>query len=104
MASGSEKKKSEMMSESIESKGFKIGTPATYRIRVQGRVDQSWSEQLNGMAITQTEASDKPPVSILIGHLRDQAALAGVLNTLYELHLPVLSVKNLDEKVNDTIS
>ena len=49
------------------------------------------------MAIKQSEASDKPPVTILIGHLRDQAALAGVLNTLYELHLPVLSVENLDE-------
>ena len=88
-----------MMSESIESKGFKIGTPATYRIRVQGSVDQSWSEQLNGMSICQTEASDKLPVTILIGHLKDQAALSGVLNTLYELHLPLLSVENLDEKV-----
>ena len=86
-----------MMSESIESKGFKIETPATYRIRVQGRLDQSWSDQLNGMAIKQTEASDKPPVTILIGHLRDQAALAGVLNTLYDLRLSLLSVENLDE-------
>ena len=86
-----------MTSESIESKGFKIETPATYRIRVQGRLDQSWSDQLNGMAITQAETSDKLPVTILIGHLKDQAALSGVLNTLYELHLPLLSVENLEE-------
>ena len=87
-----------MMSKSIESKGFKIETPAMYRIRVQGRVDQSWSEQLNGMSITQAESSDKLPVTILIGHLKDQAALSGVLNTLYELHMPLLSVENLDER------
>jgi hypothetical protein len=87
-----------MISESIESNGFKIETPATYRIRVQGRLDQSWSDQLNGMAITQSEASVKPPVVILFGHLRDQAALLGVLNNLYELHLPLLSVENLDER------
>ena len=93
-----------MMTEAIESKGFKIETPATYRIRVQGRLDQSWSDQLNGMAITQTEASVEPAATIIIGHLRDQAALLGVLNTLYELHLPLLSVENLDEKSNDTIS
>jgi len=28
--------------------------------------------------------------------LIDQSALAGVLNTLYELHLPVLSVNRLE--------
>jgi hypothetical protein len=28
--------------------------------------------------------------------MRDQADLAGVLNTLYELHLPLLSVEYLD--------
>jgi hypothetical protein len=33
-----------------------------------------------------------PPVTTLKGELGDQAALAGVLNTLYELHLTVLSV------------
>ena len=88
-----------MMSESTESKGFKIETPATYRIRVQGHLDQSWSDQLNGMAITQTGASDKLPVTVLVGHFKDQAALCGVLNTLYELHLPLLSVENLDESV-----
>ena len=86
-----------MMAASIESKGFKIETPATYRIRVQGSLDQSLSDQLSGMAITQAETSDKLPVTILIGHLKDQAALAGVLNTLYELRLPLLSVENLDE-------
>jgi len=34
-------------------------------------------------------------VTTLEGRLLDQAALAGVLNTLYELHLPVLEVKCL---------
>jgi len=34
----------------------------------------------------------------LVGYLIDQAALSGVLNALYDLHLPLLSVENLDEK------
>jgi hypothetical protein len=33
----------------------------------------------------------------LTGRVRDQAELSGVLNTLYELHLPILSVKILAE-------
>ena len=66
--------------------------PATYQIRVQGRVDPDWSDRLAGMTIRLTAEKTSPPVTTLLGELGDQAALAGVLNTLYELHLPVLSV------------
>jgi len=66
--------------------------PATYQIRVQGRVDPNWSDLLAGMAIFLTISEGNPQVTTLEGELKDQTALAGVLNTLYELHLPVLSV------------
>ena len=36
-------------------------------------------------------------MTILVGQLRDQAALSGVLNELYELHLPLLTVESLTE-------
>ena len=78
--------------------GIKLETPATYRIRIQGKLDESWSDRLGGMAITPDTTADKPPVTILVGHLADQAALSGILNTLYELHLPLLLVEHLDEK------
>ena len=78
--------------------GMKFETPATYRIRVQGKLDESWLEQLGGMAVAPDAPDDKSPVTILVGHMPDQAALSGVLNTLYEMHLPLLSVENLDEK------
>ena len=86
------------MAHSTKWKGLKLETPATYRIRVQGRLDKSWADRLGGMAITADPAAEKAPVTILVGHLADQAALSGILNTLYELHLPLLSVENLDEK------
>jgi hypothetical protein len=69
--------------------------PATYRIDVQGRIPPRWCERLEGMAITEYAPHAGPIVSTLLGELSDQAALAGVLNTLYELHLPVLSVQRL---------
>ena len=85
------------MPQSRPGKGLKLETPATYRIRVQGRLDETWADRLGGMAITSTSTKEKLPVTLLVGHLIDQAALSGVLNTLYELHLPLLSVENLDE-------
>jgi len=71
--------------------------PAIYRIRVRGHLDPKWSERLEGMNITEVRHSDKGNETILVGRLADQAALAGVLNTLYEQHLPVLSVDCLEE-------
>jgi hypothetical protein len=66
--------------------------PATYQIRVQGRIDANWAGFLDGMMIRLTTEQASPPVTTLEGELSDQAALLGVLNTLYELHLPILSV------------
>ncbi len=69
--------------------------PAAYRICVQGRVPARWSDRLEGMAITVETPGGGVSVTTLEGVLGDQASLAGVLNTLYELHLPVLSVECL---------
>ena len=71
--------------------------PANYKIAVQGQIDPTWSERLEGMTICPATRDASPPVTTLEGELSDQAALAGVLNTLYELHLPVLLVKRLEE-------
>ena len=38
------------------------------------------------------ERDRRHAVTVLFGHLVDQAALLGVLNALYELGLPLLSV------------
>jgi hypothetical protein len=88
------------MSKESRYKGLKLETPATYRIRVQGRLDETWSDRLGGMVITRAFTADKAPVTILVGHLKDQAALSGVLNALYDLHLPLLSVECLNDNKN----
>jgi hypothetical protein len=78
-------------------KQFTFYKPGNYRIRVQGFLDESWSERMSGMSITTDDSGDDTPVTTLDGLMRDQAELAGVLNTIYELHLPLLSVKYLDD-------
>ena len=69
--------------------------PATYRIDVRGRIPARWRDRLEGMAITECSADAEPPVTTLLGELSDQAALEGVLDTLFALHLPVVSVERL---------
>jgi len=66
--------------------------PAIYRIRVRGRLDAELSGRLEGMHIESLARDDGKAESVLEGRLIDQAALAGVLNKLYELHLPVMAV------------
>jgi hypothetical protein len=70
--------------------------PATYQIIVEGRIDPTWSDRMEGMTICQATAGTGSPLTTLEGELGDQAALAGVLNTIYELHMPVISVKRLE--------
>lgn len=77
--------------------GLKLCTPAKYRIRVQGTLDPSCSDWLGGMTITTSGMGDEAPVTTLVGRLADQAALMGVLDTVYNYyHCPLLSVEFLD--------
>jgi hypothetical protein len=86
------------MSNSQFLKNLKFEGPASYRIRAQGHIDDSWTGRLSGMVLTRAFTADKQPMTILIGQLEDQSALCGVMNALYDLHLPVISVEYLDEK------
>jgi hypothetical protein len=79
-----------------ENKTLKLETPATYRIRVQGYLEAGYSSRLGGLSIAPPKPDDETPVTTLSGRLLDQAALLGVLNTLYNnMHLPLLLVECL---------
>ena len=85
------------MSQPKSWKGLNLATPATYRIRIKGHIDSDWDDRLGGMTLTYETMAEDLKTTILLGHLPDQAALSGVLNTLYELHLPLLRVECIDE-------
>lgn len=68
----------------------------TYEIRVHGSLEASWSDRLGGMKITHTVNDHGSKATILCGQLPDQAALFGVLNALYDMHLPLISVRCVD--------
>ena len=66
--------------------------PATYQIKVPGRLDESWSDWAEGMTITFDSGDDGPPTTTLTGVVADQAALQGLLRGLYSLGLPLISI------------
>jgi hypothetical protein len=76
-------------------KGLTFDTAAVYQIGVQGYLDKSWSDRMNGVDIRVQDLPDAAPVTVLTGHFIDQAALAGVLNTLYDMGFPLLNVELL---------
>jgi hypothetical protein len=82
-------------------KRLTLGTPATYRIHIQGTLDESWSSRLGGMTIAPASQEGEPPLTVLVGHLIDQAALLGVVNFLYDLGQPLLSVECLEIQEED---
>ena len=86
------------MSDAYDGKPLKIWAPATYHIEVDGEVGKSWPEHFGNMRTTTQRRKDNSIVTILVGRVRDQAELSGLLNSLYDCHLPILSVKFLDDK------
>jgi hypothetical protein len=77
-------------------KGLTLHTAAVYQIGVQGFLDESWSDRMNGVKIRVQNLPDEAPVTVLTGQFVDQAALAGVLNTLYDMGFPLLKVELLE--------
>ena len=81
----------------IASNRSPLTAPAVYEIRFRGYLDKSWSDRLGGMTIKPSSDDDSEgTTTTLFGQLPDQAALFGVLNALYDMRLPVISVKCLE--------
>jgi len=83
------------VSEGKKPLGFTSG--ACYRICIKGFLDGSWSDRFGGMHISNQADGAISPLSVLDGSLMDQTELIGVLNSLYEMRLPLVSVTLLDE-------
>jgi hypothetical protein len=69
---------------------------ATYQIIVQGTIGPSWANRILVMKITERRSENGQVETVLVGRLADQAVLSDVLNSLYELRLPVVSADCLD--------
>ena len=75
-----------------------FGKPASYRIVVQGHLDE---RTVTRMGDARVEARN-PQVTQLLVRVMDQAGLSGMLDTLYGLHLPILSVQLVSDEEERT--
>lgn len=64
-----------------------------YDICLEGQLDPSWSEWLEGMMITPLESGE----TLLSGALPDQAALHGLLNRIRDMNLKLIYVEKRQE-------
>ncbi len=76
---------------------LKMYCAANYRIKVSGVLDQTWFSYHDNMAVEEISVGVERPYTTLTGQLIDQAALISILNHLYDLQLPILSVEYLIE-------
>lgn len=70
--------------------------PTIYEIRLRGHLDETWAGWFGGLTVTLTENGE----TLLTGPVADQAALHGLLRTVRDLGMPLLSVNQV--KPGDT--
>lgn len=70
----------------------KFDRPGIYHIKVKGMLDRKWSDWFDGFDMLY-EGKDE---TFLIGMVRDQAALHGMLSKIRDLGLTLLMVKRIE--------
>ncbi len=69
----------------------KVTQPATYRIRVLGRVNNGWSDFMSNLEES-CEQENGATITTITGVVTDQAALHGLLERTRDMNLTLLSV------------
>jgi hypothetical protein len=72
--------------------------PQVYQIRIEGHLDQQWTDWFDGLTITLTEDGD----TLLTGPVIDQAALHGLLKKVRDLGMPLVSVSPVERELGGT--
>ena len=75
-------------------------SPNAYRIDIQGDLTP-WEGRLGRLQMSSRHDRQYGQVTSLSGPVQDQAELFGILNTIYELHLPLLLLIALPSHIAD---
>jgi hypothetical protein len=71
--------------------------PRRYEIRLRGHLDSRWAARFDGMILT----ASSDGTTVIEGPVVDQAALYGLLRTLHDVGLPLMSVNQVDTDRHD---
>lgn len=69
-----------------------LGKPMIYQIRIEGHLDDQWTDWFGGLTITLEENGD----TLLTGPIIDQAALFGLLKKVRDLGMPLVSLNRIE--------
>jgi hypothetical protein len=75
-------------------------SPRAYEVRVQGRLEPRWSTWFDGFTLT----PGADGTTVLTGTAVDQAALHGLLQSLRDLGLPLVSVTRPQCEPDDALT
>jgi hypothetical protein len=67
--------------------------PDVYKIRIQGQLDEMWSEWFEGLTVSWDDEGN----TLLTGPVVDQSALHGLLRRVRDLGIPLISVERLNQ-------
>ena len=81
---------------------LKVHESATYRIHVQGAIDQSWADYYGDLIIHMEVDPDEYPVTKMTAQFHDQSALLGVISRFVDLGLPLLMVQYIPDRISET--
>lgn len=70
--------------------------PTVYEICVEGILEPWWSKRLGAVSVHSVAEDEMGILTVLSGEIFDQATLFGLLLALYDLKLPLVSVKRLE--------
>ena len=73
----------------------------TYQIVIRGHLDEQSSYWFEGLTLTTGLSEAGAPITTLEGQFVDQAALHGVLATIRDMNLPLISVTPSEPDTQD---
>jgi hypothetical protein len=74
-----------------------LGNSRVYEIKVEGRLDESWPDWFGRLAITSEGSNDGEPTTTLRGSVVDQTELRGILDSLWNLNLVLVSAIRIQQ-------
>ena len=73
---------------------------AIYAIQLAGKLSPAWSEWFDGLSITVIGEEKSDPKTLLVGPVKDQASLRGLLGRIWNLNLTILFVQRVEPEAN----